>query len=185
MFEGWDNFFLMMGSAGGGLIGLLFVVITLTAGFERNQAQRGQALYMTPTMVHFAVVLAISAVAEIPKLPRVGFAGLAALALALGLINAARACIGISRPRPNAGPPHWSDLPLYGIAPAGLYVVGLGLCVGIYFDVAWTGPALAAGLLVLLLMAVRNAWDLVISIAPMAAANPALTGANPRSPPST
>jgi hypothetical protein len=168
MFEGWDNYFLMMGSAGGGLIGLLFVVITLTAGLERDRAQRGQALFMTPTMVHFAVVLSISAVAEIPKLPSIGFAALAALALGLGLVNSARASVGIARPRPNAGRPHWSDLPLYGILPASLYVLGLGFCVAISEHVAWAGAAIATLLLVLLLVAIRNAWDLVISIAPMA-----------------
>jgi hypothetical protein len=170
MFEGWDNYFLMMGSAGGGLIGLLFVVITLTAGFERDQAARGQALYMTPTMVHFAVVLSISAVAEIPRLSRFGFAGLSALALGLGLLNSARASVGIARPRQGANAPHWSDLPLYGLVPAALYVLGLGFCVAISEHVEWAAPALATLLLVLLLVAIRNAWDLIISIAPMARA---------------
>src|SRR5215469_14261037 len=178
MFQGWDNYFLMMGSAGGGLIGLLFVVITLTAGFERSQAQRGQALYMTPTMVHFAVVLSISAVAEIPKLPRFGFAALAALALGLGLLNATRASFGIARPRPNATAPHWSDLPLYGIAPTVIYVFGLAFCVGIAEQVAWAGPALATLLLVLLLVGIRNAWDLIGSIAPMVGANAAGSSAS-------
>ena len=180
MFEGWDNYFLMMGSAGAGLIGLLFVVITLTAGFERGQAQRGQALYMTPTMVHFAVVLSVSAVAVIPKLPRAGFGCLAGLAFALGLINAGRACLGISRPRPNAIAPHWSDLPLYGIAPALIYVLGLGLCAGVYLDVGWSGAALATLLLVLLLVGIRNAWDLVISIAPMARSDPSQSPTSPQ-----
>src|ERR1700740_3153229 len=50
VFQGWDNFYFMVGSAAAGLIGLLFVVVTLTAGFDRDQAQRGQALYMNPTM---------------------------------------------------------------------------------------------------------------------------------------
>ena len=68
MFHGWDNFFFMIGSAAGGLIGLLFVVVTLTAGFERSQALRGSALYMTPTAMHFAAVLSISAVAVAPGL---------------------------------------------------------------------------------------------------------------------
>ena len=179
MFEGWDNYFLMMGSAGGGLIGLLFVVITLTAGFERDQAARGQALYMTPTMVHFAVVLSISAVAEIPKLPSIGFAALAALALGLGLVNSARASVGIARPRRGAIAPHWSDLPLYGIVPAALYVLGLGFCVAVSERVEWAAPALATLLLVLLLVAIRNAWDLIISIAPMARAGSERPAPNP------
>ena len=43
MFQGWDNYFFMLGSAGAGLIGLLFVVVTLTAGIDRSRAQRGAA----------------------------------------------------------------------------------------------------------------------------------------------
>ena len=57
MFEGWDNYFVLTGTAAGGLIGLLFVVVTLTAGFERSRALRGSEIYMTPNLVHFAVVL--------------------------------------------------------------------------------------------------------------------------------
>lgn len=166
MFQGWDNYFLMIGGAAGSLIGLLFVVITLTAGLERSRAERGQALYMTPTMVHFAVALSVCAVAEIPKLPRSAFAALSALAMALGLLNALRASVGIARPRPNMGRPHWSDLPLYGLVPTAIYVVGLGLCVGVLLGFAWAPAGLATLLLVLLLLAIRNAWDLLITIAP-------------------
>lgn len=182
MFHGWDNYFLMMGSAGGGLIGLLFVVITLTAGFEHSQAARGQALYMTPTMVHFAVVLSISAVAVIPGLPRVGFAGLAALGMALGLLNSARASLGIARPRTGAIGPHWSDLPLYGLVPAALYLLGLGLCAAVWLGVAWAPPAIATLLLVILLVGIRNAWDLIGSIAPMVRSNLSQTGTAPPQP---
>lgn len=180
MFQGWDNYFLMMGSAGGGLIGLLFVVITLTAGFERNQALRGQALYLTPTMVHFAVVLSISALAVIPNLPRPLFALGAALGLGLGLLNSTRASYGIARPRQGSINPHWSDLPLYGLLPMALYVLGLGLCVEIGEGASWAPPALASLLLVLLLVGIRNAWDLIISIAPMTGAG---TGQTPQPPP--
>jgi len=38
MFEGWDNYFVLLGTASAGLIGLLFVVITLTSNFERSRA---------------------------------------------------------------------------------------------------------------------------------------------------
>ena len=47
-------------------------------------------------------------------------------------------------------------------------MLGLGFCVAISEHVAWAGAAIATLLLVLLLVAIRNAWDLVISIAPMA-----------------
>jgi hypothetical protein len=178
MFMGWDNYFFMLGSAAAGLVGLLFVVVTLTAGFDRNSASRGQALYMTPTMVHFAVVFSISAVAVMPKLPTAAFAAFAALAMGLGLINAGRACLGIVRPRPEMPSPHWSDFWLYGAAPALLYLAGLALCALVCVGVVWAPEGLAGLLLVLALVGIRNAWDLVTSIAPLVGANAAQTSAN-------
>ncbi len=67
MLQGWDNFYFMMGSSSAGLVGLLFVIVTLTAGVERSRAMRGARLYMTPTAVHFCVVLSDSAVALMPR----------------------------------------------------------------------------------------------------------------------
>ena len=70
---GWDNFYYLIGSAAGGLVGLMFVVVTLTAGRDRSITLRAADLYLTPTVAHFAVVLTISAVALIPNLERGSF----------------------------------------------------------------------------------------------------------------
>jgi hypothetical protein len=173
MFLGWENYFFMLGSAAAGLVGLLFVVVTLTAGFERSQALRGQAIYMTPTMVHFAVVFSICAVAVMPKLPAPAIAAFAALALGLGLVNAARACHGIANPRSDLPASHWSDFWMYGATPALLYLAGLALCALVWIGVAWAPEGLAGLLLVLALVGIRNAWDLVTSIAPLVGPNAA------------
>jgi len=172
VFQGWDNFYFMVGSAGAGLIGLLFVVVTLTAGFERSQALRGAALYMTPTAIHFAVVLTISAVAVAPGLPAPATAVIAGLIALGGLAGAVRACIGIGAAPPGPEQPHWSDFWMYGATPA---VVYLGLCasaIAVYARVAWAVYALAGLLLVLLLVGIRNAWDLVTWIAPKRSGDP-------------
>jgi hypothetical protein len=152
---GWDNFYFMLGSAAAGLIGLLFVVVTLTSGFERSEALRGARLYTTPTVIHFGVVLSISAVAIAPRLPgsiTVVIIGVIAL---LGLAYALRSAVGILKPRQGAEPPHWSDSWFYGLTPAAIYL-GLGS----------VAAALYAQLLALLLVSIRNAWDLVTWIAP-------------------
>ena len=167
MFAGWDNFYFLIGSAAGSLIGLLFVVATLTTGFERSQALRGASLYMTPTAVHFAAVLCVSAVALAPGLPTSATAAIFGLIGLVGLANAMRACVGITTYRPAAEPPHWSDFWMYGAVPAAIY---LGLCaasVAIGARAEWAPHGLAALLLMLLLVGIRNAWDLVTWIAPM------------------
>jgi len=62
----WDNFYVIVGSAAGALIGLQFVVMTLIA--DRPQAGVGEAAaaFGTPTVVHFGCCLLISALVNVP-----------------------------------------------------------------------------------------------------------------------
>ena len=55
--NGWTNFYVIVGSAAGALIGLQFVVMTLIANLpiSRGNAQAGDA-FSTPTVAHIAVV---------------------------------------------------------------------------------------------------------------------------------
>lgn len=161
MFQGWDNYFTLLGTASGGLIGLLFVVVTLTAGFERSRALMGAALYLTPTAFHFAAVLVSSAIALAPRLPPVCAAAVLGLAAAVGLIYAARAVAGIMALRRNDDPPHWSDLWCYGAAPTLAYGALAAVAAGVWVRAAWPATALAVITLFLLLLAIRNAWDLI------------------------
>jgi hypothetical protein len=64
---GWENFYVIVGSSAGTLIGLQFVVMALIADMPRTpgQAQAGDAFAM-PTIVHFATVLLLSATLSAP-----------------------------------------------------------------------------------------------------------------------
>jgi hypothetical protein len=63
----WGNFYVIVGSSAGALIGLQFVVITLIADMPiaRADAQAGGA-FTTPSVVHFGVVLLLSAIVSVP-----------------------------------------------------------------------------------------------------------------------
>src|SRR5205807_8677027 len=78
----WENFYVIVGSSAGALIGLQFVVMTLIAGLPitRGDAQAGDA-FTTPTVVHFGVVLLLSAVGSAP------WDGIAAVAVLWGLVG--------------------------------------------------------------------------------------------------
>lgn len=67
-FAGWQNLYVIVGSSAGVLIGLQFVVITLIAqmSIERDLEHAGSA-FATPTIVHFAVVLLLSAGMSAPR----------------------------------------------------------------------------------------------------------------------
>ncbi len=64
---GWENFYVIVGSSAGALIGLQFVVITLIADMPiaRGQAQAVDA-FATPTIVHFGTALLLSAILSAP-----------------------------------------------------------------------------------------------------------------------
>jgi hypothetical protein len=163
---GWDNFYFMLGSAAAGLIGLLFVVVTLTAGFERSEALRGAKLYTTPTVIHFAAVLSISAIAIAPQLPGSITVVLIGVVAVLGLAYALRSTVGILKPRPGAESPHWSDSWFYGVTPAAIHFGLATVAAALYAHVPWAPHMMAALLLTLLLVSIRNAWDLVTWLAP-------------------
>jgi hypothetical protein len=166
VFRDWDNFYLMIGGASAGLIGLLFVVVTLTSEIERSRALRGVNLYMTPPALAFAVVLTISAATAAPGISAGVVAGVAGAAALLGVAAAVRSCIGIRGFKVDNEPPHWSDLWFYGVAPGVVYI-GLGTAaVGLCSHSDWAVQSVAAVLLILLLLGIRNAWDLVTWITP-------------------
>jgi hypothetical protein len=167
MLQGWDNFYYLIGSASASLIGLLFVVMTLTAGRERSRILRGVSLYMMPTVVHFGVVLSVSAVALAPRLPALARGIVFCLFAIGGFAASIRASVGIAHPRDSNYSPHWSDFWCYGAAPAAIYL-GLGAVAAAAFWVGapWAPFAMAGLLLGLLLLGIRNAWDLITSIAP-------------------
>ena len=85
MFEGWENFYLIVGPSAGALIGLMFVVVTLTAGRDSEQTERGKHLYTSPIVWHLAVVLVLSGAAVAPTIhPRL-----------FGIVSAGLALLGL------------------------------------------------------------------------------------------
>lgn len=163
MAHGWTSFYSLIGSAAAGLIGLIFIVITLSNGRGRPSSLRAFALYMTPTIFHFGAALAVSAFIEIPgNSPPETAAGLGLVALA-GLACCLRSAMGILR-SPD-GAPHWSDFWLYAGAPAVLYAGLIVAAIGVWTTADWSPRLTALTLLVLLLLAVRNAWDTITWIA--------------------
>ncbi len=165
MFERWHDFYILVGSAAGALIGLLFIVITLTAGSaDRERALRGSSLYMTPAVVQFTAVLLISAIAAAP----LSQTAARLLLMALGLATSLYAAINVVRMfgAEDFKPTHWSDPLWYAVAPLASYLALVGADV-----LGWTSPtcwpfAVGAMAVVFLLCGIRNAWDLITWIAP-------------------
>jgi len=66
MFKGWSNFFITTGAAGGTLVGLLFVVVTLGTGLPTARKLDIAHASLTPALYSFASVLLQSMVVLVP-----------------------------------------------------------------------------------------------------------------------
>ena len=165
MFHGWENFFYLIGSAAGALIGLMFVVITLTASHEPRRVSRGAPVYVTPIVFHYAVVLAVSAIAEVPGLQSGPVSVMLAFCAIAGLIYSAVTTIRLCRRGWEDPIPVWSDKCFYGFLPTIIYVALVVAARAVWIVERRAVLAIGAIVLALLLLGIRNAWDLATTLA--------------------
>jgi len=156
----WNSFYVIVGSSAGALIGLQFVVIALIAETPdaRADAQAGAA-FSTPSVVHFAVVLLLSAIISAPwhTIGAVGVVwGL------MGISGIVYALIVARRMRlQTAYRPVFEDWLFHALLPLAAYVI---LAVSAYVAQSHARPALflvAVATLLLLFIGIHNAWDAV------------------------
>jgi hypothetical protein len=163
--RGWSDYFFMVGSAAAALIGLMFVVVTLTAGRDRKELERGKKLYTTPIVWHLGVVVVLSGGAVAPALsPQWLGAGTLAIGV-IGLGYCLYLTTGILRAQ-LATDFSGYDACWYGLVPALIYgaagVSGWAMMRGL----GWAAAVLAAAVMSLLLVSIHNEWDLVTYLAP-------------------
>jgi hypothetical protein len=159
MFHEWENFYIIIGPTAGALIGLMFVVATLTAGFEARRAARGARIFFTPIVFHFGVVVTVSAITAVPELsaPVVGV-----LFAVTAVFGGAYTILTLTRILRSSGedPVHWSDKYFYGVFPVLAYVVLAVAAAAMWFAPHLADYATGAAVLGLLLIGIRDAWDL-------------------------
>ncbi|HEY1297588.1 MAG TPA: hypothetical protein VGJ60_31285 [Chloroflexota bacterium] len=155
----WANFYVITGSAGAALTGLMFVAIAVMAQVRREVSREGIGAFATPTVVHLTAVIVISAVLSVPW-PDLRLLGVCLLAGALaGLIYTLVIIRRFRRSRPYR--PDREDWAWHGVTPCVSYVaLGFG---GLLFAGAPTlSPyLLSVSILLLMVTGIHNAWDTV------------------------
>lgn len=166
MFEGWGEYYLLVGTAAAALIGLLFVVMSLLAGRDRAQIEAGSRFYMTPIVFDLGAIVVLSGAAlAVMEAAAVGW-----LTVAVGLVSIVmdvRISFGIGQ-LDVASPNRTFDTSWYGVVPTIVSALLVGAGAGILLDREWAAISLAAVLMALLLVCIHNAWDLVTYITPQA-----------------
>jgi hypothetical protein len=151
----WRDFYVMIGTAAGAIVGATFVVATLAGSIEKREI--GIRGFITPSAVHLGVVLVGSGVLAAPNIPSLffdavfgvgGFAG-----VVYGLI-VARRIWGFALDLP--------DKSFYVVLPILSY---LGFVAAAAWDWRYgNGDAplriLACAFVVLLIVGMRNVWDM-------------------------
>ena len=157
---GWENFYVIVGSSAGALIGLQFVAIVLIADtpIGHGQAQAGDA-FATPTIVHFGAVLGLSGILSAP------WDGIGTAAVLWGLVGLSGVAYGVIVTRrmrvQTAYQPELEDWLFHVLLPIATYVT---LAVSAYAARSHLREALfgvGAAVLLLLFIGIHNAWDAV------------------------
>jgi hypothetical protein len=151
----WRDFYVMIGTAAGAIVGATFVVATLTGGIEkRNIGLRG---FITPNAVHLGVVLVASGILAAPNIPSLFFDAVFALGGLAGFIY----CLVVIK-RIWGMPLDFPDICFYAALPTLSY---LAFVFAAWWDWRYGDGdtplrTLAVSFVVLLVVGMRNAWDM-------------------------
>jgi len=158
--DGWENFYVIVGSSAGALIGLQFVVITLIAQMAVKGDHQASGAFATPSVIHFGVVLLLSAIVSAPWNDMFIFALLLGL---LGLSGIVYTIIVVRRMKTQtAYRPVFEDWLFHALLPFACYTL---LAVSAAIAGSRMRPAMflvGAASLVLLFTGIHNSWDAII-----------------------
>lgn len=159
----WESFYVIVGSSGAALTGLMFVVIALIADTEGRRTTTEIDAFGTPTIVHFCVALFIAAVVSAP------WHTLRSVAITIATVGAVGIVYGgivVRRARRQTGyRPVFEDWLWYSILPIIAYALFLGAGIALTRVPDGALFVIGAATLLLLLVGIHNAWDTVTYIA--------------------
>jgi amino acid transporter len=161
----WQNFYAIMGTAAATLTGLMFVVTTLIASIDAHTSTLNAAVsaFNTPTVVHFAAVLLLTGILSAP------WQTFSSLSIVLGLVGLGMVVYSIIVMRRMRRVPHYQST-----LEDWLWYLALPLLASLLLILAAfvlpKNPSLAlyivgSAMMLLLLVGIRNAWDMVTFLA--------------------
>jgi hypothetical protein len=161
MLEGWHEFYALLGTAAAALVALLFVAASIGTGYLSAERASPTRTFTSPIVFHYTYVLFLSLVALVPTNTDTSLAAIVGLSSAGALVYSSFIFARVLAS-------HTIDLDDrlgYGAGPLAAYAAALAAAVFI-FDRSTIGPPLLAGALTLLLLVnIRNAWDLTVFFA--------------------
>jgi hypothetical protein len=163
--QGWQNFYILIGTAAATLTGLMFIAVTFGASLLTRERQAFARAFLSPIYFHFVQVLLTAALLTVPTLGRMAL-GIVFIALAAWrLANLAwvfRRYWEAHRKSRNVDLSDW----VLGIAlPFACHGLLLATAIGFLMGVEASFTGLAIVTLGLLLVGIQGAWEQLVWIA--------------------
>jgi hypothetical protein len=163
MLAQWHEFYALLGTAAATLIALLFVAVSIATSVltPDPESRRNTSTYMSPVVFHYANLLFLSLIALIPTESWESFA------LGIGVPGAGSAIysVVIALRVHRSSMSDLADRLCYGAIPALCYAMGPVAALFLLEEKPAGLNLLAGAALLLLVINIRNAWDLMISLA--------------------
>jgi hypothetical protein len=156
----WESFYVITGTAGAALTGLMFVVIALAADRGQRAPADGVGAFNTPTVTHFTVALLLAGIMTVPVHRAVTLSLCLGACALFGLTSTTLAAVRMRRLDVySAGAEDWTWHVLLPFL-AYLLLVASAATVYEWQALAVVGPAAVS--LLLLLIGIHNAWDVAV-----------------------
>jgi len=163
MLSPWHEFYALLGTAAAALVALLFVAVSIGTGILTQEpvSRRNTSTYLSPVVFHYANILFLSLIALIPTQTWESFG----LVIAVAAIGSSIYSIVIAV-RVHRNPiSDLADRLCYGVIPALCYASGLVVASLVLRENPFGLDILAGSALALLVINIRNAWDLMMAFA--------------------
>ncbi|MGB7034963.1 MAG: hypothetical protein WBD71_05505 [Xanthobacteraceae bacterium] len=163
MLAPWHEFYALLGTAAAALVALLFVAVSIATDVltTEPESRTNTATYMTPVVFHYANILFLSLIVLIPTQTWQSFGIVIAVASIASFGYSLLIMVRVHRNSIS----DLSDRLGYGAVPMLCYAAGLVSSLLVLNEHPAGLDLLAAAALSLLVANIRNAWDLMISLA--------------------
>jgi hypothetical protein len=163
MIAPWHEFYALLGTAAAALVALLFVAVSIGTSVltPDPESRRNTSTYLSPVVFHYANLLFLSLIALIPTQTWESFAVVIGVAGAGSVIYSIVIAVRVHRNSMS----DLADRLCYGAIPALCYATGPVTALFLLDEKPAGLNILAGGALLLLVINIRNAWDLMISLA--------------------
>jgi hypothetical protein len=160
--EAWHDFYVVVGTGAAALTGLLFVIVSLGPHVVDRQKSAGVRAFISPVATQFTYVLVMSALMLVPELPMPVLGTVLAVAGLGGLVYTAWTRV---HQRWRASKLSLLDWIWFVGMPFACFASMLlsGICIAMQAAYGLHGVAATAALMIV--VGIRNAWDLVLWVA--------------------